>query len=364
MQDGLLIESYEEIDKKIDLEFSSALTNEGLVAKIQILSGGRGKTGGVKICKSIDEIKDFTSKFLNKNVVTYQSSAKGEKVKCIYLERAVNIKQELYLSLVLDVKNECISILCSSEGGVDIESNIDSIGLVKINTDIGLQDFHIIQVLKFMKLDFSKFSEISNIVRALYDIVYKKDAILVEINPLVLDSYNKLVVIDTKMNFDENSLYRQEGLPKNDLELTEQELKAKNSNLNYINLEGNIGCMVNGAGLGMATIDLISSCGKKPANFLDLGGSVGKDQIEVGIDILSSSKNIDQIFINIFGGIVKCDMIAEEIIKSSSKIKVPIIVRLEGNNSELAKDMLSSSGMKNLFFANSLQEAANLLKKL
>ena len=348
--------------------FQSAqnLKADFFAVKAQVLAGGRGKGGGVKIVQSPQEVKTEAKKLLGSYLTTAQSSEKGELVSQVLIEKGCEIKKEYYLAFLLDPASAQIVVMASSEGGVDIEEigakNPERILKIKIKPSIGFQAWTAWELADF--LGFSKKEEVKKILnlgRKIYKLFMEKDVNLLEINPLVQTKDNDLIALDAKMSFDENALYRQEELKKiyERQERNESESTALDHGLSFIKLNGEIGCMVNGAGLAMATMDIIKLYGAEPANFLDVGGGAEILKVKKAFEIILKSKEVKSILVNIFGGIMKCDVIAEALIKASQEIEinVPIVVRLEGTRSQEGMELLKKSGL-DFITVDSLDSAA------
>jgi succinyl-CoA synthetase beta subunit len=336
-----------------------------VVVKAQIHAGGRGKAGGVKLANSLEEVKQYAAELLGKTLVTFQTGPEGLPVSRIYIEEGTNIDKEFYVAITLDRSKSKLIIMASAEGGMEIEEvaakNPDAIITEVIDPFLGLRPFQARNIA--LKLGFPKnlINKVASIFVKLYEVYMNEDASMVEINPLVLTKEGNVVVLDAKVDFDDNALYRHPDIMEMEdpTQESELEVKAKQYNLNYIKLDGNIACMVNGAGLAMATMDTIKLAGGEPANFLDVGGSANAEQIANAFKIILSDPNVKAIFINIFGGILRCDRLAEGIIKASQEVKphVPIVVRMEGTNVELGKKMLNESGL-NFITADTMWEGA------
>ncbi|SFV69172.1 Succinyl-CoA ligase [ADP-forming] beta chain [hydrothermal vent metagenome] len=319
------------------------------VVKAQIHAGARGKAGGVIICNNIDEAKIATKKLLKTNLITHQTDAKGLPVNLVLIEEGLEIKNEYYLSFLIDRQCQKIVILASTQGGMDIEKVAEETPkkIIKtiINPITGLLDYQC-RSLAF-DLDLNNIKEFSSILKNLYQLFIEKDASLIEINPLVRTTNNELFPLDAKLEFDNSALYRQSDIEKlrDTSQENDKENQANDYQLNYIALEGNIGCMVNGAGLAMATMDLIQSLGGSPANFLDVGGSTTPERVKKAFEIITSDKNVKVILVNIFGGIVRCDLIAQGILNAieESNLSIPLIVRLEGTNAQQGLALLKTS---------------------
>ncbi len=335
------------------------------VVKAQIHAGGRGKGGGVKIAKSLDEVKELADQILGMTLVTHQTGPEGKLVKRLLIEQGINIERELYLGITLDRAKSKNVIMASTEGGVEIEKvaaeTPEKILKEAVEPSVGLQAFQARKLAFGLGLEGTQLKNAVKFLMNLYKAYEAKDASLAEINPLVVTKEGDVMALDAKINFDDNALYRHPELVEyRDLDEEEPlEIEASKFNLNYIKLDGNVGCMVNGAGLAMATMDIIKLAGGEPANFLDVGGGANKETVANGFKIILSDPNVKAILINIFGGIVRCDRVAQGVIDAVKEIdvKVPIVVRLEGTNAEEAGVLLGDSGM-NFEVATSLKEAA------
>jgi len=357
---GVAILSKEDIDRVIN-ETSYNL----YVVKAQIHAGGRGKAGGVKLAKTKEDAKKIAHEMWGINLVTEQTGASGQKVQRLYVESGSDIDSELYLSVILDRKTSRITFVASTEGGVNIEevahNTPEKIGTVSVDPAYGLQDFHIRLLSKILKFKGDLAKQFASLVKAIYKAFVELDAFQIEINPLIITTDQRLVVLDAKMIFDDNALFRHAEVSKLKDEAEEDplETRAIENGLSYVKMEGNIGCMVNGAGLAMATMDIIKLYGGQPANFLDVGGGATKDRVTEALKIILSDSNVKAILVNIFGGIMKCDIIAEGIISAAKEvgIKIPLIVRLAGTNFELGKKILNDSGLK-IISADDLSDAA------
>jgi len=347
------------------VEAAQQLGTFPVVVKAQIHAGGRGKAGGVKLANNLDEVQKFAAELLGKTLVTFQTGPEGLPVSRIYIEEGTNIDKEYYVAITLDRSKSKLIIMASSEGGMEIEEvaakNPEAIITEEIDPFIGLRPFQARNIA--LKLGFPKklVNKVAGVFLKLYDVYMKEDASMVEINPLVLTKEGNVVVLDAKVDFDDNALFRHPDIMEMEdpTQESELEVKAKQYNLNYIKLDGNIACMVNGAGLAMATMDTIKLAGGEPANFLDVGGSANAEQIANAFKIILSDPNVKAIFINIFGGILRCDRLAEGIIQASKEVNphVPIVVRMEGTNVELGKKMLAESGL-DLIPADTMWEGA------
>ncbi len=335
------------------------------VVKAQVHAGGRGKAGGVKIAKSIDEVQERAAEMLGSNLITKQTDDLGLPVSQVYIESGTSIQCEYYLSLLVDRTKESWTFIASKEGGVDIEAVAEESPDKIINYTIDPLKGLEIGSLKEMadRMDFVDDiqSQFISITRKMFEIAKDKDANLIEVNPLILDDDNQLIALDAKISIESNALFRQHELLsyKDDSQENELEVKASNHDLSYVSLDGNIACMVNGAGLAMATMDLIKLHGGEPANFLDVGGGATTERVKIAIEIIMENPNVDAILINIFGGIVRCDIIAQGIYEAvkSTAIDIPIVVRLQGTNVELGTKILEESGMK-IISASDLTDAA------
>ena len=337
---------------------------EKWVVKAQIHAGGRGKAGGVKIADSLKEVEEISNSLLGMQLVTHQTGPEGKKVNKIFIEEGVNIVSEFYLGVVLDRSNEKYVMMASTEGGTEIEvvaeKNPEKIFKVEIDPLLGIQSYQARQLVFKLGLEKSLSNKAVKFILALSKAVEQTDASLVEINPLVVTK-DDVLALDAKMNFDDNALYRQKDIEmlRDEDEEDPRELEATKYDLNYISLDGNIGCMVNGAGLAMATMDIIKLEGGSPANFLDVGGGASKERVEQAFRIIFSDKKVKAVLINIFGGIMRCDVIAEGVVAAAKNIdiKVPLIVRLAGTNEEKGKEILNNSGL-DIISANNLGDAA------
>ena len=323
------------------------------VVKAQIHAGGRGKGGGVKVVKSLEEVKSISEEILGMNLITHQTGPKGQLVRKVYIEKGTNILDELYLSIVVDRANSRVNFIASTEGGMDIEevaeNTPEKILTVDINPSSGIEEKDVISISKALGLDDDLLMKSGALLKNLYKAFVETDMSLLEINPLVLTGDRDLVCLDAKVNFDDNALFRHpqiEALRDPDEE-DPSELAANAIGLTYIKLDGNIGCLVNGAGLAMATMDIIKLYGEEPANFLDVGGSATKDKVTEAFKIILSDKNVEGILVNIFGGIMRCDVVAEGVLDAAREINisVPLVVRLEGTNVEEGKKIIEESDL-------------------
>ncbi|MBU2492791.1 MAG: ADP-forming succinate--CoA ligase subunit beta [Bacteroidetes bacterium] len=335
------------------------------VVKAQIHAGGRGKGGGVKIAKSLDEVKQLAGELLGMTLITHQTGPEGRLVKRILIEQGVNIDKELYVGITLDRVQSKNVIMVSTEGGVEIEKvaeeNPELIIKEAVDPAVGIQGYQARKLAFGLGLEGTQFKNAVKFLTGLYKVYEATDASIAEINPLVVTKEGNVIALDAKINFDDNALYRHPDLVEyRDLDEEEPlEIEASRFNLNYIKLDGNVGCMVNGAGLAMATMDIIKLAGGEPANFLDVGGGANKETVANGFKIILSDPNVKAILINIFGGIVRCDRVAQGVIDAVNEIKVtvPIVVRLEGTNAKEAGELLDKSGL-NFEVAVSLEDAA------
>lgn len=335
------------------------------VVKAQIHAGGRGKGGGVKVVHSIDDVSAEAEQMIGMNLVTHQTGPQGREVKRVYIEEGCDIARELYLSLVIDRASNSVVIMASTEGGMDIEevaaTTPEKILKVAVDSATGIQPFHARKLAFALGLEGAQVRSAVTFISALYNAFIDLDASLIEINPLVVKGDGDLIALDAKMNFDDNALYRHKDIEalRDEDEEDPSELEASQYELNYIKLDGSIGCMVNGAGLAMATMDIIKLYGSSPANFLDVGGGATIERVTAAFKIILSDSNVKGILVNIFGGIMRCDVIAEGIVVAAKEVdlNVPLVVRLEGTNVELGREILSNSGL-NIVSANDLGDAA------
>jgi len=344
---------------------SKKIKTSKIVLKAQIHAGGRGKVGGVKVVNNFDELKEEASELFGKVLVTHQTGPEGREVKRLYLEDASEIAKEFYLSCLVDRTSSKIAFISSAEGGMDIEEvaskTPEKIVTIRLNITDKVSDNDVLNILKPYKLKESALDDGKKIIQALYQALIKTDANLIEVNPLILTKDNKVICLDAKINFDDNALFRHpEILEYRDLnEEDPMEIEASKYDLAYIKLDGEIGCMVNGAGLAMATMDIINLYGSEPANFLDVGGGASKEKVSAAFKIILSDKNVKGILINIFGGIMKCDVIAEGVIAAAkeTELNIPLVVRLAGTNFEKGKEILNNSELT-IIPADDLNDAA------
>ena len=369
---GLPVSKSEIIFSESDIDGAvSNLNVNKFVVKAQVHAGGRGKAGGVILTESIKEVREFCQKWLGKNMVTYQTDSKGQPVSCILLEECTDIERELYLGLVIDRSSKSIAVIASPDGGVDIESvaenNPEKIFKVFLNSSNEIQEEEIKKISDGLELNQSQYIEFSELIKNLVKLFTEKDFALIEINPLVVNTEGRLNCLDGKINVDGNALYRQEALSKmRDISQEDKlELEASKWGLNYVTLDGSVGCRVNGAGLAMGTMDIIKLYGGFPANFLDVGGAVNRESVTEAFKIILSDSKVKSILINIFGGIVRCDVVAEGIVSAIQDvgIEIPVVVRLKGNNAEVAKDILEDSRL-NIFSELDLSLAAKKVVEL
>ncbi len=340
--------------------------------KAQIHAGGRGLGGGVKIAKNLDEVKAYASQILGMNLVTHQTGPEGKLVQKLYIESGANIVKEYYLAILFNRMAEQITIIASSEGGMDIEKvakeSPEKIAKVGIDPQIGFKVFHGLEVAKVLGLDKDESKKLISMIAKLYKLYMDKDMNMLEINPLIKTAEGDFYALDAKCSFDDSALYRHPEIAEL-RDITEEnpaEREAAEFGLSYVKLDGDVACMVNGAGLAMATMDIINYSGAKPANFLDVGGGASAETVAKAFEIILRDKNVKVIFINIFGGIVRCDRIANGILEATKNVEVniPIVVRLDGTNAAEAKAILDSSNLKNIKAATNLKNGAELVKSL
>ena len=357
---GIVILNKDEIENK-----AKKLNSKNLAIKAQIHAGGRGKAGGIKLVNNYKDLIRESNKLFNKILVTNQTGKQGKKVKRIYLEEIINIKKEFYLSCLVDRASSKIAFISSAEGGVDIEkvakNNPEKIITIKINLSKSVSDENIKKITQPFVLSKKSQKQTFDLIQSIYKILIKKDASLIEINPLILTEDDNILCLDAKINFDDNALYRHPDIVslKDPNEEDPIETEAKKHELAYIKLDGTIGCMVNGAGLAMATLDIIKLYGAEPANFLDVGGGASKEKVSAAFKIILSDENVKGILINIFGGIMRCDVLAQGVVDAvkETNLLVPLVVRLAGTNVELGKEILKKSNLK-IISANNLADAA------
>ena len=352
------------------VEAAQALGGQVWVVKAQVHAGGRGKAGGVKVVKSIDEVKREAARLLGSTLVTHQTGPQGKQVHRLYIEDGSAIARELYLSLLVDRGSSRIAVVASTEGGVNIEevaaSTPEKIATVTVDPVAGICPHHVRRLSKALGLDAGLQQQMSALLTGLYRAFVDKDMSLLEVNPLVVTKDGRLLCLDAKVSFDDNALFRHPEVTalRDPTEEDEKEIEASKYDLNYIALDGTIGCMVNGAGLAMATMDIIKLYGMEPANFLDVGGSASKEKVAAAFKIITSDPKVKGILVNIFGGIMKCDVIAEGVVAAVQEVglRVPLVVRLEGTNVEKGKDIIARSNL-NVTSADDLDDAAQKIVK-
>ena len=361
VSNGIVILSSSDIKSKIQ-----RLKSKEFVVKAQIHAGGRGKAGGVKLVKNIADLEDEAKKMMGKTLITHQTGPQGKQVKRIYIEEASDISKEFYLSCLVDRESSKIAFISSTEGGMDIEKiaieNPEKIITTKIDlNDEGPNNLQIEKVISMFNFSKSQKEVASKLIKSLYRILVEKDASLIEINPLIITKTNQIICLDAKMTFDDNAVFRRpEILKLRDLNEEEPaEIEASKYDLAYIKLNGSIGCMVNGAGLAMATMDIIKLYGKEPANFLDVGGGANKEKVIAAFKLILADRNVKGILINIFGGIMRCDVLAQGVVEAARQINlsVPLVVRLAGTNFKEGKEILDKSNLK-ILSAVDLNDAA------
>ena len=347
------------------IEKSKSLKTNKYILKAQIHAGGRGKAGGVKILDSIEELKKASKEMMGKKLITHQTGSEGKVVRRLYVEESSNIEKEFYLSCLVDRASSKIAFISSDQGGVDIEEvakkNPEKIITTKINYSKEISNKDCENIIKIFSLEQKAQEQAKNLIKAIYKMFVSTDASMVEINPLILTKEGNLICLDAKVNFDDNALFKHPDIAKL-RDLSEEdpiEIEASKHDLSYIKLDGSIGCMVNGAGLAMATMDIIKLYGKEPANFLDVGGGASKEKVTEALKLILSDKNVKGILINIFGGIMRCDVLAQGVVNAAKDIdiNVPLVVRLAGTNFKEGKKILDSSGLK-LISAENLDDAA------
>ena len=352
------------------LEKAKKLNLKKYVLKAQIHAGGRGKAGGVKILDNLSDLEKAAKDLLGKKLITHQTGPSGKEVKRLYLEEPSNIKKEFYLSCLIDRASSKIAFISSDQGGMDIEevakSDPNKINTVKISFKEDIEDEDCKKIIRNFNLDDDANLKCIKIIKSIYKTFVSTDASLIEINPLILTKENNIVCLDAKISFDDNAIFKHpELLELRDLnEEDPTEIEASKHDLAYIKLDGSIGCMVNGAGLAMATMDIIKLHGQEPANFLDVGGGASKEKVAAAFKIILSDKNVKGILINIFGGIMRCDVLAQGIVDAAkeTKINIPLVVRLAGTNSKEGKKILDESGLK-IISASDLGDAAKKIVK-
>lgn len=376
IQEGIVAENAEQAVAAAK-ELKTKYNSDWVVVKAQIHAGGRGKGGGVKLAKNLDEVKEKASQIIGMHLITPQTSAKGKLVNKVLIAQDVyypgaSPTKEFYMSVLLDRSKGRNTIVYSTEGGMDIEAvaehTPDKIWKEEIDPRVGLQAFQARKIAFNLGLSGNAFKEMVRFVTSLYKAYESIDASLFEINPVLKTSDDKIIAVDSKVSFDDNGLFRHPDYEAM-RDITEEDptdVEARNAELNYVKLDGNVGCMVNGAGLAMATMDLIKLSGGEPANFLDVGGTANAERVEKAFRIILKDKNVKAILVNIFGGIVRCDRVAQGIVdayKNMGNIEVPIIVRLQGTNADIAKKLIDESGLK-VYSAIEFHEAAALVNKI
>ena len=360
VSNGVAIFSIQEMSEKL-----KKLKSSEFVVKAQIHAGGRGKAGGVKLVKSIEELNEEAKKMLGKVLITHQTGPEGKEVKRLYIEEASEISKEFYLSCLVDRETSKIAFISSTEGGMDIEKVASEKPNKIITTKVGftknISEKDIEKILSPFEFDVAQKQEANKLINAIYKILIEKDANLIEINPLIINKNGKIICLDAKMNFDDNAIFsRPETLKLRDLNEEDPiEIEASKHDLAYIKLNGSIGCMVNGAGLAMATMDIITLYGKEPANFLDVGGGATQEKVSAAFKLILSDKNVKGILINIFGGIMRCDILAQGVVDAAKEINLslPLVVRLAGTNFKEGKEILEKSNLK-ILSALDLNDAA------
>ena len=352
------------------IEKAKKIKTEKYVLKAQIHAGGRGKAGGVKILNNIEELTDAAKEMLGKTLITHQTGPNGKEVKRLYIEESSKIKKEFYLSCLIDRTSSKIAFISSDQGGMDIEEvakkSPEKIITTKVDYLEDIDDENCKKIIKIFNLKDNTMLQGINLIKSIYKMFISTDANLVEINPLILTEDDNLICLDAKMNFDDNSIFRQPEIQSlRDLnEEDPSEIEASKHDLAYIKLDGSIGCMVNGAGLAMATMDIIKLFGQEPANFLDVGGGASKEKVSAAFKIILSDPNVKGILINIFGGIMRCDILAQGVVEAAKEINinVPLVVRLAGTNYKEGKLILDNSGLK-IISASDLSDAASKIVK-
>ena len=367
VSDGVVISTLDEIEDKI-----KKLKSKEFVLKAQIHAGGRGKAGGVKLIKNKKDLKIEAKKMMGKILVTHQTGPEGRKVKRLYIEEASDILKEYYLSCLVDRETSKIAFISSTEGGMDIEKVSTETpekiitNKIELSTE-GPSKHEIEKIISIFQFEDEQKITATNLIKSMYKILIEKDASLIEINPLIITKSKKIVCLDAKMNFDDNAIFRRpEILKLRDLnEEDPAEIEASKHDLAYIKLNGSIGCMVNGAGLAMATMDIIKLYGKEPANFLDVGGGASKEKVTAAFKLILADENVKGILINIFGGIMRCDILAQGVVEAAKQVNlsVPLVVRLAGTNFKEGKEILDKSNLK-ILSASDLNDAAKKIVKV
>ena len=362
---GVVVYNVKEIDQKIKI-----LNTNNFVIKAQIHAGGRGKAGGIKLVKTNDDLIKEATSMLGKTLITKQTGPRGKIVKRLYIEEVSKIKKEFYLSCLVDRASAKIAFISSTEGGVDIEKvakdNPEKIITTKIDLTNEVNETNVEKIIKIFQLDQRQKIQAKKLINSIFRLLIKKDANLIEVNPLIITKDDNLLCLDAKISFDDNALYRHPDITslKDPNEEEPIETEARKHELSYIKLNGTIGCMVNGAGLAMATLDIIKLYGAEPANFLDVGGGASKKKVSAAFKIILSDRNVKGILINIFGGIMRCDVLAQGVVEAAKEtdLAVPLVVRLAGTNVELGKEILKKSNIK-IISANNLSDAAKKIVK-
>ena len=357
---GVVVYNIKEIDQKIKI-----LNTNNFVIKAQIHAGGRGKAGGIKLVKTNDDLIKEATSMLGKTLITKQTGPRGKIVKRLYIEEVSKIKKEFYLSCLVDRASAKIAFINSTEGGVDIEKvakdHPEKIITTKIDLTNEVNETNVEKIIKIFQLDQRQKIQAKKLINSIFRLLIKKDANLIEVNPLIITKDDNLLCLDAKISFDDNALYRHPDITslKDPNEEEPIETEARKHELSYIKLNGTIGCMVNGAGLAMATLDIIKLYGAEPANFLDVGGGASKKKVSAAFKIILSDRNVKGILINIFGGIMRCDVLAQGVVEAAKEtnLTVPLVVRLAGTNVELGKEILKKSNIK-IISANNLSDAA------
>ena len=347
------------------VEVAEELGGPVWVVKAQIHAGGRGKGGGVKLARSLDEVKEFATEMIGMTLITHQTGPEGKEVGRVYIEDGCDIERELYLSLLIDRATSRVTIMASTEGGMEIEEVAakfpEKILKVAVDPACGVQAFHARKIAFGLGLEGTQLKSAVNFLMEIYKAFVDLDASIVEINPLVINGAGEMIALDAKMNFDDNALFRHKEIAelRDESEEDPTELEAAKFDLNYVKLDGNIGCMVNGAGLAMATMDIIKLYGGEPANFLDVGGGASRERVTAAFKLILSDPNVEGLLVNIFGGIMRCDVIAEGVVAAAREVSltVPLVVRLAGTNVELGKSILKDSGLP-IIAADDLGDAA------
>ena len=361
VSNGIVIFDVNEIKQKI-----KKLTSKKYVLKAQIHAGGRGKAGGIKLIDKEEDLQIEAKKMMGQTLITHQTGPSGKEVKRLYIEEASEIDKEFYLSCLIDRETSKIAFISSTEGGMNIEKVAEDFPKKIITNKVeykteGLSEDEINKIIKVFNFNGEQKTEAKKLVKSLYKILIEKDANLIEINPLILTKNGKIICLDAKMNFDDNAIFRRPEILKfRDLnEEDPAEIKASEHDLAYIKLNGSIGCMVNGAGLAMATMDIIKLYGKEPANFLDVGGGASKEKVTAAFKLILADKNVKGILINIFGGIMRCDVLAQGVVEAAKQVNlsVPLVVRLAGTNYQEGKEILDKSNLK-ILSASDLNDAA------